>query len=51
MGLSNPFSTGQASMSLLGEITEKNIEGMGVLKFFYFRDQEGNIVEIQSWKK
>jgi predicted enzyme related to lactoylglutathione lyase len=35
----------------LGEITEKIIEGVGVLKFVYFRDPEGNIVEIQSWEK
>ena len=35
----------------LGEITEKIIEGVGVLKFVYFRDPEGNIIEIQSWEK
>jgi catechol 2,3-dioxygenase-like lactoylglutathione lyase family enzyme len=35
----------------LGDITEKHIEGVGILKFVYFRDPEGNIVEIQSWKK
>ncbi|MGD9212691.1 MAG: VOC family protein [Desulfobacteraceae bacterium] len=35
----------------LGEIIEKVIEGIGVLKFVYFRDPEGNIIEIQSWKK
>lgn len=35
----------------LGEITEKIIEGIGVLKFVYFRDPEGNIIEIQSWEK
>ena len=35
----------------LGEITEKTIEDIGVLKFVYFRDPEGNIIEIQSWKK
>jgi predicted enzyme related to lactoylglutathione lyase len=35
----------------LGKITEKVIEGVGVLKFVYFRDPEGNIIEIQSWKK
>jgi catechol 2,3-dioxygenase-like lactoylglutathione lyase family enzyme len=35
---------------LLGEVTEKAIEGVGTLKFVYFRDPEGNIVEIQSWK-
>jgi catechol 2,3-dioxygenase-like lactoylglutathione lyase family enzyme len=35
----------------LGEVTEKIIDGIGVLKFVYFRDPEGNIVEIQSWEK
>jgi len=35
---------------LLGEVTEKTIEGVGILKFVYFRDPEGNIVEIQSWE-
>ena len=34
---------------LLGEITGKKIENVGILKFVYFRDPEGNIVEIQSW--
>ena len=37
--------------SKLGDITDKIIEGVGVLKFVYFRDPEGNIVEIQSWGK
>ncbi len=37
--------------SPLGEITEKSIDGVGVLTFVYFRDPEGNIVEIQSWRK
>jgi len=36
---------------LLGKITEKAVEGVGLLKFVYFRDPEGNIVEIQSWEK
>ncbi len=36
---------------LLGKTTEKEVEGVGVLKFVYFRDPEGNIVEIQSWNK
>jgi catechol 2,3-dioxygenase-like lactoylglutathione lyase family enzyme len=35
----------------LGEITEKNIDGVGALKFVYFRDPEGNIIEIQSWQR
>jgi predicted enzyme related to lactoylglutathione lyase len=36
---------------ILGKVTEKTIDGIGVLNFVYFRDPEGNIVEIQSWKK
>jgi len=36
---------------LLGRVTEKSVEGVGALKFVYFRDPEGNIVEIQSWKQ
>jgi len=31
--------------------SKKTIDGVGDLKFVYFRDPEGNIVEIQSWKK
>ena len=34
----------------LGETVEKKVPGVGVLQFVYFRDPEGNIVEIQSWK-
>jgi hypothetical protein len=37
--------------SLLGQVTEKKVEGVGLLKFVYFRDPEGNIIEIQSWVK
>jgi len=36
---------------LLGKVTERTIDGVGNLKFVYFRDPEGNIVEIQSWEK
>ena len=32
-----------------GEVIERKIEGMRNLKFVYFRDPEGNIIEIQSW--
>ena len=35
----------------LGEVTEKIIDGVGVLKFVYLRDPEGNIIEIQSWER
>lgn len=34
----------------LGEITKREIEGVGALTFVYFRDPEGNIIEIQSWE-
>jgi catechol 2,3-dioxygenase-like lactoylglutathione lyase family enzyme len=33
----------------LGRPTEKTIKDVGVLKFVYLRDPEGNIIEIQSW--
>ncbi len=33
----------------LGKVTEKKVEGVGTLKFIYFRDPEGNIIEILSW--
>ncbi len=33
----------------LGEITQKKIPEVGMLTLVYFRDPEGNIVEIQSW--
>ena len=35
----------------LGKVTEQTVDGVGNLKFVYFRDPEGNIVEIQSWRK
>lgn len=35
----------------LGEVTEKTVDGVGILKFVYIRDPEGNIIEIQSWSK
>lgn len=35
----------------LGEVIEKKIENLGIIKFVYFRDPEGNIIEIQSWVK
>lgn len=35
--------------SMLGQVTERVIDNVGVLKFVYFRDPEGNIIEIQSW--
>jgi catechol 2,3-dioxygenase-like lactoylglutathione lyase family enzyme len=34
----------------LGEMAEREIENIGILKFVYLRDPERNIIEIQSWK-
>ncbi len=34
----------------LGKIVEREIDNVGPLRFVYFRDPEGNIIEIQSWK-
>jgi len=46
--LNNALNNGA---ELLGKVTEKKIENAGTIKFVYFRDPEGNIIEIQSWKK
>ena len=35
----------------LGEVTEKAVSGIGILVFVYFKDPEGNIIEIQSWDR
>ena len=35
----------------LGEVTEKSVPGIGTLVFVYFKDPEGNIIEIQSWDR
>lgn len=35
----------------LGEVTEKQVPGIGTLVLVYFKDPEGNIVEILSWDK
>ena len=36
--------------SKLGEVVEKEVEGVGLLIFTYATDPEGNIIEIQSWE-
>lgn len=36
--------------SPVGELTVREIPGVGLLTFQYVRDPEGNIIEIQSWK-
>ncbi|HEA22614.1 hypothetical protein LCGC14_2449110 [marine sediment metagenome] len=33
-----------------GEITEKEIEGAGIITFTYVRDPEGNLIELQNWR-
>ncbi|HCY86196.1 MAG TPA: glyoxalase [Desulfobacteraceae bacterium] len=35
----------------MGKVTEKKVPGIGTLVFIYFKDPEGNIIEIQSWEK
>ncbi len=40
----------QKGATELGQVTRKVIDNVGTLKFVYFRDPEGNIVEIQSWE-
>ncbi|MAU70787.1 MAG: glyoxalase [Pseudozobellia sp.] len=33
-----------------GEITEKEIKGIGTIIFIYVRDPEGNLIELQNWR-
>ena len=35
----------------LGEISEKEIEGLGTVTFVYMTDPEGNIIELLNWRK
>jgi len=35
--------------SLSGEITKRDVEGVGEITFVYVRDPEGNLIELQSW--
>jgi lactoylglutathione lyase len=37
--------------SLVGEIVKNEVAGVGLLWVAYARDPEGNIVELQNWKK
>ncbi len=37
--------------SLLGDIVETEVENVGNLTFVYAKDIDGNIVEIQKWRK
>jgi catechol 2,3-dioxygenase-like lactoylglutathione lyase family enzyme len=34
-----------------GNITKRNVEGVGEITFIYVRDPEENLIELQSWKK
>ncbi len=34
-----------------GEMIEKKIDSMGIIKAIYAMDPEGNIIEIQNWRK
>ena len=33
----------------LGAVTETEVEGVGMLRFIYMTDPEGNILELQRW--
>lgn len=35
----------------LGEVIQKEYQGIGVLTMVYTRDPEGNIIEIQNWQR
>jgi len=37
--------------SLDGQITERHVEGAGTITFVYARDPEGNVIELQSWRR
>ncbi len=37
--------------SALGQITKREVKGVGVITFVYARDPEGNLIELQSWNK
>jgi predicted enzyme related to lactoylglutathione lyase len=37
--------------SAVGELTAREVPGVGLLTFQYVADPEGNIIEVQNWKK
>lgn len=37
--------------SAVGELTIREVPGVGLLTFQYVADPEGNILEVQNWKK
>ena len=41
----------QGGGSMLGEVIEQDYEGLGRLTAAYARDPDGNMIEIQNWRK
>jgi len=37
--------------SAVGELTTREVSGVGVITFQYVADPEGNIIELQGWRK
>lgn len=37
--------------SAVGELTVREVPGVGLSTFQYVADPEGNIIEVQNWKK
>ncbi len=37
--------------SQVGEVVEHEVQGVGLLTFVYAKDIDGNIIELQNWKK
>jgi predicted enzyme related to lactoylglutathione lyase len=37
--------------SAIGELTVRDVPGVGLLTFQYVSDPEGNIIEVQNWQK
>jgi len=39
----------QHGASPVGKITEHRVEGVGLLRFIYIADPDGNLIELQTW--
>lgn len=39
----------QHGAAKIGELSEHHVENVGLLKFIYIADPDGNIIELQSW--
>jgi catechol 2,3-dioxygenase-like lactoylglutathione lyase family enzyme len=37
--------------TLAGRVAESQVPGVGVVTFVYARDPEGNLIELQSWRR